>query len=269
MNFDNTQPIRNNTNVSESVEVMNVEHWTPQLFSFCLKRPNSFRFKAGEFVMIGLEGSDQKPILRAYSIASPSWDDQLLFYSIKVEAGELTSRLKNIKIGDYVILKRKPTGTLILNALKAGTRLFLFATGTGVAPFASLIREPEIYERFDNVVLTHTCRLQSDLAFGERLFESISDDPLIGDIALGKLLYYPTVTREKFKNNGRISDLIHSKKFFSDIGISDIEPDMDRAMICGSQEFNKTMRSLLLEKGLTEGSVNMPGDFVVEKAFVG
>jgi ferredoxin--NADP+ reductase len=264
-----THSISNTASHDDAVEVMDVQHWTPQLFSFRLKRPTSFRFKAGEFVMLGLQGAAGKPVLRAYSIASPSWDDTLLFYSIKVPDGELTSQLKDIKQGDYVLLKRKSTGTLILDALKSGKKLFLFATGTGFAPFASLIREPEIYERFDSVILTHTCRSQSDLAFGEMTIKSISEDPLIENSALRRLLYYPTLTREKANNFGRITDLITSKKFFSDIDIVDINPVEDRAMICGSQEFNKTMKSILLEKGLEEGSVNVPGDFVIEKAFVG
>ena len=253
--------------VSDKVEVIDVHHWTEDLFSFRLKRPQSFRFKSGEFVMIGLENAEKKQVLRAYSIASPSWDDTLLFYSIKVKQGTLTSRLKNIKPGDQVILKPKSTGTLILDSLKAGTNIFLFSTGTGIAPFASLIRDPEIYQKFDNIILTHTCRHKFDLAFGEMTLHSMKDDPLIENSALNKLVYYPTLTKEKGDNMGRITDLIISGKFFSDIGVQGINPVEDRAMLCGSQGFNKEMKVILLARGLEEGSMNAPKDFVLEKAF--
>ena len=253
--------------VSDKVEVVDVHHWTEELFSFRLKRPQSFRFKSGEFVMIGLEKANNKQVLRAYSIASPSWDDTLLFYSIKVKQGALTSQLKNIKPGDQVILKQKPTGTLILDSLKAGTNIFLFSTGTGIAPFASLIRDPEIYQKFDKIILTHTCRHKSDLAFGQMILSSMKDDPLIENSVLNKLIYYPTLTRERGDNMGRITDLIISGTFFSDIGVQGMNPVEDRAMLCGSQGFNKEMKFILLSRGLEEGSINAPGDFVLEKAF--
>ena len=217
--------------------------------------------------MIGLKGPNNTQVLRAYSIASPSWDDTLLFYSIKLKQGKLTSRLKNIKPGDQIILKQKATGTLILDALKAGTNIFLFSTGTGIAPFASLIRDPEIYQKFDNIFLTHTCRNESDLAFGQMILRSMKDDLLIEDSSLEKLIYYPTLTKEEGDNLGRITDLIISGKFFDDIGVPGMNPVEDRAMLCGSQNFNKEMKFILLSRGLEEGSINTPGDFVLEKAF--
>ena len=267
MNNNSTFSDSDLKSVSDNVEVIDVHHWTPDLFSFRLKRPQSFRFNSGEFVMIGLENPEKKQVLRAYSIASPSWDDTLLFYSIKVKGGLLTSQLKNIKQGDQVILKRKSTGTLILDSLKPGNNIFLFSSGTGVAPFASLIRDPEIYQKFDNIILTHTCRHQSDLAFGEQALRLMKDDLLIENSASERLVYYPTLTREEGANTGRITDLIISGKFFSDIGVQGINPVEDRAMLCGSQEFNKEMKSILLGRGLEEGSINNPGDFVLEKAF--
>ena len=267
MDDNSTFSDSNPKSVSDNVEVIDVHHWTTDLFSFRIKRPKSFRFKSGEFVMIGLEDSNNKQILRAYSIASPSWDDTLLFYSIKVKHGKLTSRLKKIKPGDQVILKQKSTGTLILDALKAGTNVFLFSTGTGIAPFASLIRDPEIYQKFDNIVLTHTCRNKSDLAFGQMILRLMKDDLLIENSSIDKLIYYPTLTKEEGDNSGRITDLIISGKFFSDIGVQGINPVEDRAMLCGSQDFNKEMKSILLGRGMEEGSINAPGDFVLEKAF--
>ena len=253
----------------ETVEVISITHWTKNLFSFRLKRPKSFRFSSGEFVLLGLRDTAGKPILRAYSIASPSWDDTLLFYSIYVEDGPLTSMLSKIKEGDGVILKRKPTGTLVLNALRPGKKLFLFATGTGIAPFASLIRDPLIYENFNEIVLIHTCRMREDLAFGQLILELREKDCLLEDLDIKRLKYFPTLTREKFVNEGRITDLISSGVFFRDIGILGFSSDSDRAMVCGSLDFNKEMKTLLLGAGLAEGSISDPGDFVLERAFVG
>jgi ferredoxin--NADP+ reductase len=253
----------------ETVEVISITHWTDSLFSFQLKRPKSFRFKSGEFVLIGLRDTTETLILRAYSIASPSWDDALLFYSISVKDGPLTSILSKINPGDRVILKRKPTGTLVLDALRRGKRLFLFATGTGIAPFASIIRDPMIYENFDHIILTHTCRMKRDLAFGELVLELRKKDILLRDLDIKKLKYFPTLTREKFVNTGRITSLISSRQFFRDAGIGDFSYATDKAMVCGSMEFNKEMASILKGKGMKEGSISSPGDFVLERAFVG
>ena len=259
----------NRSELNETVEVISITHWTKNLFSFRLQRPQSFRFNSGEFVLLGLRDTAGKPILRAYSIASPSWDDTLLFYSIHVEDGPLTSMLSKIKKGDAVILKRKPTGTLVLDALRPGKKLFLFATGTGIAPFASLIRDPLIYESFNEIVLTHTCRMREDLAFGQLILEMRKKDCLLKDLDLKRLRYFPTLTKEKFVNEGRITDLISSGVFFRDIGILSFSSDSDRAMVCGSLDFNKEMKTLFVSAGLAEGSLSDPGDFVLEKAFVG
>ena len=198
--------------------VTGITHWNDRLFSFRCTRPQSLRFRSGEFVMIGLDDENGKPVLRAYSIASPSWADELEFYSIKVPNGPLTSRLQNIKIGDEIILRPKPVGTLVVDALLPGKRLLLIATGTGFAPFASLIRDPEIYEKFDQVILTHTCREKSELAYGQNIVNNLRYDPLLGEYA-NQLLYYPTTTREQSANMGRNSDLMRSGKLFSDLGI--------------------------------------------------
>jgi ferredoxin--NADP+ reductase len=252
--------------------VLQVRHWTDRLFSFRITRPQSFRFRSGEFVMIGLP-VDGKPLLRAYSVASPSWDEALDFYSIKVENGPLTSRLQHIVPGDKVFLGRKPVGTLVLDALLPGKRLYLFATGTGIAPFASTIRDPETYDHFDEVILTHTCRTEPELAYGADLVARTLDDPLIGEAAAGKLVYYPAVTRMTPVGEGiatgRITDLITSGKLFADLGVPPLNPVTDRAMICGSLPMNTDLRALLEAAGLREGANSGPKEFVVEKAFVG
>ena len=259
----------NPSEIDETVEVISITHWTKKLFSFRLQRPKSFRFDSGEFVLLGLMDRAGKPVLRAYSIGSPSWDDTLLFYSISVEDGPLTSMLSKIKKGDGVILKRKPTGTLVLHALRPGTKLFLFATGTGIAPFVSLIRDPLIYENFNEIVLVHTCRMREDLSFGQLILELRKKDCILKGVDINRLKYFPTLTREKFVNEGRITDLIASGSFFRDIGILGFCSDSDRAMVCGSLGFNTEMKTLLLNAGLAEGSINDPGDFVLERAFVG
>ncbi len=249
--------------------VTDVQHYTDRLFSFRLTRPQSLRFRSGEFVMIGLVGDNGKPLLRAYSIASPSWDDELEFYSIKVPDGPLTSKLQNIKVGDDVILRPKPVGTLVLDALIPGKRLFLLATGTGFAPYASLIRDPETYEKFEEVIVTHTCRDVAELQYSRNLIESLKDDPLIGEFVEGKLRYYPTTTRETSPTMGRITTLIESGKMFDDLGISPFDPSTDRAMLCGSMGFNTDVRELLEARGFEEGANSKPATFVLEKAFVG
>ncbi len=259
--------------------VTSVRHWDDRLFSFRVTRPASLRFRSGEFVMIGLMGDPdpktgkQKPILRAYSIASPSWDEELEFYSIKVPDGPLTSRLQHIKPGDQIILRPKPVGTLVHDALLPGKRLWMLATGTGVAPFASLLRDPETYEKFDEIVLMHTTRDVSELAYGRELIDGLRRDELmaelLGDGALDKLRYYPTTTREDSPVMGRITDNIASGKVFSDLGIPAMTPETDRAMVCGSLAFNKDIMAVLDGFGLREGANSDPAQYVVEKAFVG
>ena len=257
--------------------VTSVRHWTDRLFSFRTTRPRSLRFRSGEFVMIGLLGDNGKPLLRAYSIASPAWDDELEFYSIKVPDGPLTSKLQHIQPGDEIILRPKPVGTLVLDALLPGKRLWFFATGTGVAPFASLLRDPDTYERYDEVVLMHTCRQAAELEYGRELVESLPDDPLIGEFVAGKLRYYPSVTQEvpaepasgTAIRTGRITDNLQSGKVFADLGIPPIAPGTDRAMVCGSLDFNTDMKAVLEGFGLREGANSEPAEYVVEKAFVG
>ncbi|MEL7429321.1 MAG: ferredoxin--NADP reductase [Pseudomonadota bacterium] len=253
----------------DAQEVTAVKHYTDRLFSFRLTRPQSLRFRSGEFVMIGLEGENGKPLLRAYSIASPSWDDELEFYSIKVPDGPLTSRLQNIKVGDDVILRPKPVGTLVLDALIPGKRLFLLSTGTGFAPFASLVRDPETYEKFEQVIVTHTCRDVAELDYSRALVEALPQDPLIGELVGDKLRYYPTTTRETSPHMGRITTLIDSGRVFEDLGIEPLDPEHDRAMICGSMAFNTDVRDILESRGFEEGANSKPATFVLEKAFVG
>ncbi len=248
--------------------VTKVTHWTDRLFSFRVSRPRSLRFRSGEFVMIGLMGDNGKPLLRAYSIASPAWDDELEFYSIKVQDGPLTSRLQHIQPGDQIILRPKPVGTLVLDALLPGKRLWFFATGTGIAPFASLMRDPDTYERYDEVIMMHTCRQVADLEYGRTLIESLPDDPLIGEFVAGKLRYYPTTTRDPSPQMGRITDNLLSGKAFADLGIDGIKPETDRGMVCGSLAFNKDMKAVLEGFGLREGANSDPAEYVVEKAFV-
>ncbi len=255
--------------------VTQVTHWTDRLFSFRVTRPASLRFRSGEFVMIGLMGDPdpktgkQKPLLRAYSIASPAWDDELEFYSIKVPDGPLTSKLQHIKVGDEIILRPKPVGTLVHDALLPGKRLWLFATGTGFAPFASLLREPETYEKFDQVIVTHTCRDVNELAYGRTLVDGLAQDPLIGELVQGKVTYYPTTTRETSPKMGRITTLMENGTLFADLGIDGISPDTDRAMVCGSLGFNIDIKALMESYGLVEGANSDPQHYVVEKAFVG
>ncbi|WP_075997887.1 ferredoxin--NADP reductase [Salaquimonas pukyongi] len=245
-----------------------VKHFTDRLFSFRVTRPKSLRFRSGEFAMIGLQQENGKPLLRAYSIASPSWDDELEFYSIKVPDGPLTSRLQEIAPGDAVIVRPKPTGTLVLDALLPGKRIWLIASGTGIAPFASLIRDPELYERFDEVILTHTCRTVPELDYGAALVANLADDPLVGAEAWQKLHYYPTTTRQESRHTGRITDLLKSGKVFSDLEIPPLGQD-DRVMICGSMALNLEVKAICEAAGLGEGSNAAPGEYVLEKAFVG
>ncbi|MCB2130204.1 MAG: ferredoxin--NADP reductase [Rhodobacteraceae bacterium] len=260
------KPVRT---LPDAQTVTSVKHWTDRLFSFRATRPQSLRFRSGEFVMIGLLGDNGKPLLRAYSIASPSWDEELEFYSIKVPDGPLTSKLQHIQPGDQIILRPKPVGTLVLDALLPGKRLWFLATGTGIAPFASLMRDPETYEKFDQVIMMHTTRTKAELDYGRELVESLADDPLIGEFVGDKLRYYPTTTREDSANMGRITDNLSSGKVFDDLGIPPMDKDRDRAMVCGSLAFNVDVKAVLEGFGLREGANSEPQEYVVEKAFVG
>jgi len=249
-------------------KVTYVKHWTDNLFSFKIARPASFKFRSGEFVMIGLPDISGKPILRAYSIASPSWSEELEFYSIIVENGPLTSKLKNIKINDDIILMPKSTGTLVLDALKPGKRLFLISSGTGFAPFASLIREPETFEKYENVIVTHTCRTVKELQYSKEIIKECETDELIKDFISNKLISYHSTTREDYVNQGRITDLILNKTIFNNLKIEEITSD-DRVMLCGSMGLNNDLKEILSNLKLNEGANNNPAEFVLEKAFVG
>jgi ferredoxin/flavodoxin---NADP+ reductase len=267
--MNDAAPAPAKAHLPDAQTVTSVTHWTDRLFSFRVTRPQSLRFRSGEFVMIGLMGDTGKPLLRAYSIASPSWDEELEFYSIKVPDGPLTSRLQHIEPGDEIILRPKPVGTLVLDALLPGKRLWLLATGTGFAPFASLMRDPETYEKFDTVVMMHTCREVAELEYGRNLVEGLAEDPLIGEMVQGKLLYYPTTTREASPRMGRVTDNLSSGKVFADLGLPPMDAATDRAMVCGSLAFNVDVKAILEGFGLNEGANSDPREYVVEKAFVG
>jgi len=245
-----------------------VQHWTESLFSFRTTRDPSLRFSSGQFVMVGLTKEDGKPLVRAYSIASPAWHDELEFYSIKVPDGPLTSRLQNIKVGDEVLIGRKSTGTLVLDGLKPGKRLYMLGTGTGLAPWLSLARDPDVYERFDDVIVTHTVRQVADLNYRELLSHELPNDEILGELVAGKLRYYPTVTREPFVTEGRITDLIASGKLFDDLGVPPFDPAVDRVMLCGGPSVLADLKQQMVEFGYEEGSIASPGDFVLERAFV-
>jgi ferredoxin--NADP+ reductase len=245
-----------------------LRHWTEDLFSFRTTRDPNFKFTSGQFVMVGLM-LPEGPLLRAYSIASAeSEKDELEFYSIKVPDGPLTSRLKHIRNGDPVLVGRKPTGTLVLDGLKPGKRLYMLGTGTGLAPWLSLVREPQVYERFEEVIVTHTVREVRDLNYRELFEEELADHPALGAAIRKKLRYYPSVTREAFETQGRITDLIASGRIFQDLDVPPLDVATDRLMICGSPSVNTDLKAILLERGYAEGSVSTPGDFVLEKAFV-
>ena len=246
--------------------VVSVHHWTDTLFSFKTTRNPTFRFKNGQFTMIGIP-VDGKPLLRAYSVVSPNYEDGLEFFSIKVQNGPLTSRLQHLKQGDEIIVSRKATGTLVIDNLEDGRNLYLIGTGTGLAPFLSVIKDPETYERFEKVVLLHGCRRVKELAYGEMITERLPNDELIGEYVRNQLVYYPTVTRDPFRNRGRITDLINSGRLFGDIGVAALEPAHDRVMICGSPALVADTRVLLTERGFVEGNHGEAAQFVVEKAF--
>ncbi len=246
--------------------VLTVHHWTDRLFSFTTTRDPGLRFSNGHFTMIGLRVNN-KPLLRAYSIASANYEDHLEFLSIKVEEGPLTSRLQHIQVGDTIIVGRKPTGTLVVDYLLPGKRLYLLATGTGLAPFMSIVRDPEVYEKFEQIVLVHGVRLVDELAYHDMLLDHLPSHEFLGELVTSQLLYYPTVTREDFRNTGRIPDLIDNGKLAGDLGIPALDPAEDRVMICGSPAMLGDLKALLEKRGFREGNTSTPGDFVVERAF--
>ena len=246
--------------------VLEVHHWTENLFTLKTTRDPGFRFDSGEFAMMGLE-VDGRPLLRAYSVVSAPYDEQLEFLSIKVPNGPLTSRLQHVKPGDTILVNRKATGTLLLHNLEPGKSLWLLSTGTGLAPFLSIIKDPTVYERFDRVILTHTVRNKNELVCGEKALEDLKQNEYIGELAVEKLIYYPTVTREPFQNEGRITDLIRSGKVFTDLGLEPLSTADDRVMICGNPHMTAELTKYMEDQGFEMGANNKPGTFVIEKAF--
>ena len=250
-----------------SETVLEVRHWTDSLFSFRTTRDPAFRFLSGQFTMIGLEVAG-KPLLRAYSMASAHYDETLEFFSIKAPNGPLTSRLQHLQPGDTLLVGRKPVGTLVQDSLVPGRTLYLLGTGTGLAPFASIVRDPDVYERFEHIVLVHGCRQVAELRYGEDLVAALSGNEYIGELVGPKLRYYPTATREPFRNTGRITALLDSGKLTDDLGLPHLAPGDDRVMLCGSPDFLTDMVALLERLGFEEGSAHTPGTYVIEKAFV-
>jgi ferredoxin/flavodoxin---NADP+ reductase len=248
--------------------VLTVHHWTDRLFTFTTTRDAGVRFSNGHFTMVGLRVQD-KPLLRAYSIASPNYEEHLEFLSIKVPDGPLTSRLQHLQPGDKVIIGRKPTGTLVTDYLLPGRRLYLFATGTGLAPFLSIVRDPETYERYEKVVLVHCVRQIDELAYHDLLADELHRHEVLGEYVHDSLVYYPTVTRESYRNTGRITTLIENGRLAADLGLPALDPAEDRAMVCGSNAMLRDLRTLLEARGFSEGNTTEPGHFVVERAFVG
>lgn len=252
----------------DTVLILSIHHWNDTLFSFTTTRKPSFRFESGHFVMVGLTIND-KPLLRAYSIASPSWEEHLEFLSIKVQDGALTKHLQNLKVGDELLVGRKPTGTLVISDLLPAKRLFLFGSGTGLAPFMSIIRDPETYERFEQVILVHGVRLVSELAYRDYIGKKLLEIEGLGEEITEKLLYYPTVTREEFANKGRITTAISSGLMCETLDIPQMNPLTDRAMICGGPEMLKDTSAELEKLGFEASpGIGLPGDYVIERAFV-
>ncbi|MDF1831050.1 MAG: ferredoxin--NADP reductase [Porticoccaceae bacterium] len=248
-------------------QVTSVKHWNDTLFSFRTNRETSFRFKNGHFIMMGLP-QEKRPLMRAYSIASANYEDELEFFSIKVPDGALTSQLKNVEVGDTILLSKKPTGTLLQDNLLPGKNLYLLSTGTGLAPFMSIIKDPEIYENFDKIILTHGVRYVSELAYSERIIDELPNDEFLGEEITKKLIYYPTVTREAFSNQGRLTDLMTSGKLFNDIDLPAFNIETDRFMICGSPAMLKDCCTMLDERGFKESRQGNVGQYVIERAFV-
>ncbi|XZG70137.1 ferredoxin--NADP reductase [Chitinibacteraceae bacterium HSL-7] len=251
-----------------SERVLSVHHWNDTLFSFKVTRNEALRFENGQFVMIGLM-VDGKPLMRAYSVASPNYEETLEFFSIKVQDGPLTSRLQKIQVGDELLVSKKPTGTLVLSDVKPGKHLYYLSTGTGLAPFMSLVQDPEAYERFDKIVLFHGVRTVSELAYADFLTKELPNNEFFGEMVREKLIYYPTVTREPFRNQGRLTDLVESSKLFEDIGLPPFNPEHDRAMLCGSPAMLDDTCKLLDARGFQISKrIGQPGDYVIERAFV-
>ena len=246
-------------------KVTEIHHWTDKTFSFKTTRDMSFRFKNGEFAMIGLE-IDGKPLLRAYSVVSPNHEDHLEFLSIKVPNGPLTSKLQHIKIDDEIIVNSKPTGTLVCDYLLPGRNLFLFSTGTGLAPFMSIVRDPETYEKFEKIILTHTVRTSKELAYKD-LLTNLNNDEIYSEITKNNFIYFNTVTREKWDNEGRITDWIKENTLWKKVGVESFKPEIDRVMICGSEEMTFDLKKIFEKLGSVEGSTKVQGGFVIEKAF--
>ena len=263
---NNSTPAAGKSNRVESV--LAVRHWNDSLFSFTTTRSPSFRFETGQFVMVGLQRQG-RPLMRAYSLASPSHEEHLEFFSIKVPDGPLTSQLQHLKEGDEIIISKKPTGTLVLDDLKPGKHLYLLSTGTGLAPFMSVIQDPETYERFEKVILCHGVRYVNEVAYREFITEHLPQNEFFGEALRDKLIYYPTVTREPFENEGRLTDLMRSGKLFSDIGLPPINPQDDRAMLCGSPSMLDETSEVLDSFGLKiSARMREPGDYLIERAFV-
>jgi ferredoxin--NADP+ reductase len=248
--------------------VLSVHHWTDRLFSFTTTRDPTLRFSNGHFTMIGLRQPGGKPLLRAYSIASANYEEHLEFLSIKVQDGPLTSQLQHIKVGDKIVVGKKPTGTLLIDYLLPGKNLYLLGSGTGLAPFMSVARDPATYERFEKVIVVHGVREVKELAYHDYLTNELPDHEFLGDMITEQMLYYPTVTREPFHNQGRITTLIETGKLEKDLGLPKMDPERDRVMICGSPGLLKDLKVILEKKGYSEGSTTSPGDYVVERAFV-
>jgi ferredoxin/flavodoxin---NADP+ reductase len=248
--------------------VLSVHHWTDRLFSFTTTRDTSLRFSNGHFTMIGLRQENGKPLLRAYSIVSANYEEHLEFLSIKVQDGPLTSKLQHIKVGDKIVVGRKPTGTLLIDYLLPGKNLYLLGSGTGLAPFLSVARDPDTYDRFEKVIVVHGVREVKELAYYDYFKTELPQHEILGEMVTDQMLYYPTVTREAFKHQGRITTLIESGKLPADLGLPPLDPANDRIMICGSPGLNKDMREILDAKGFKEGNTTTPGDYVVERAFV-
>ena len=248
--------------------VLSVHHWTRDYFSFRTTRGAGLRFENGQFVMIGVP-VDGKPLMRAYSVASANWEEEMEFFSIKVQNGPLTSRLQHLKAGDEILVGRKPTGTLLISDLHPGRNLYLLATGTGLAPFLSIIKDPDTYERFEKVIVTHGVRSVSDLAYRDHITKELPQHEYLGEMISRQLLYYPAVTRETFEHQGRLTDLMDSGRMMQDLGIEALDPERDRAMICGSPQMLADFRSILDKRGFKAAPrIGTPGEYVFERAFV-
>jgi ferredoxin/flavodoxin---NADP+ reductase len=247
--------------------VLSVHHWTDRLFSFTTTRDPALRFSNGHFTMIGLRQENGKPLLRAYSIVSPNYEEHLEFLSIKVQDGPLTSKLQHIKVGDKIVVGKKPTGTLLIDYLLPGKNLYLLGTGTGIAPFLSVARDPATYEKFQKVALVHGVREVAELAYHDYFMHELPNHEFLGEMVTEQLLYYPTVTREPFRNQGRMTDLLESGKLEADLGLSKLDPANDRVMICGSPAMLRDLKHMLEKRGFMEGNTTKPGDFVIERAF--